>query len=106
MDAAVQRVIGYTRNLIHRGAEMLSRVQEMDRRSKFPLVRRLHCAALAMVYGQSARELIEMLMCLGLMPRPIADDFLSDAYALIMAAEAEFDKWEQWEHLHPVFGGT
>ena len=98
----VDTVVGYTRNLIHRGAEMLSRVQEMKKRGRFPLVRLLHCTALVLMYAQSARELIELSLSLGMFPPDLADEFLSDAYALVTAAEAEFDRWEQWERRYPI----
>jgi len=105
MVEVTDTVVGYTRNLIHRGAEMLSRVQEMKKRGRFPLVRLLHCVALILMYAQSARELIEFSLSLGMFPPDLADNFLTDAYALITAAEAEFDRWEQWEHGHPILGG-
>ena len=105
MVEVTDTVVGYTRNLIHRAAEMLSRVQEMRRHRRFPLVRLLHCTALALMYAQSARELIEAFLSLGYFPPDLADEFLSDAYAVITAAEAEFDRWEQWEHAHPILGG-
>ena len=93
-----ETAVRYTRNILHKGMELLSQAMRMREEGDYPLVRILHCAALALAYGHVGRELTEMLLSLNLIDERLGTEFIEDAYGLIAGAEAEFDLWEQAEH--------